>query len=71
MRRAYEVRSAIVHGAEPKSKYLIGLDGRGLDLREFANEAERLIRVMLRQAVLREARGEPVAGDWEARLFPR
>jgi hypothetical protein len=68
IKRAYDVRSAIIHGGEPRPRDLKGLDGMPVDLGTFAAQVEDVIRALLRQAMVRINRGALVC-DWESGVF--
>jgi hypothetical protein len=63
-RRAYDVRSTIVHGSSPVSKDFIALDGSTTTLGGFSLVMEQLMRRALHKAV--ELGQRP---DWEGLLF--
>lgn len=69
MRRAYNARSAIVHGGTPRKRDLVGLQGEDLGLDGFALDLEKVVRALLREVIEHEARGHRWESDWEMRVF--
>jgi hypothetical protein len=69
MRRAYGVRSAIVHGGTPRKRDLVGLQGEEVTLDRFALDLETIMRALLREVIEHEARGHRWESDWETRVF--
>jgi hypothetical protein len=69
MRRAYDVRSSIVHGGTPKNTRLP--ENPGADLTVFTNVIENLMRLGLRKALSMRVHGRNLrqAGYWDALLL--
>jgi hypothetical protein len=64
MRNTYDVRSAIVHGGQPRPGLLRDFDGSALSVTEFADATENLIRLALHKAVEHPQPGGPLV-DWD------
>ena len=71
MRRAYDARSAIVHGGSPKDTRLS--ENRTADLATFTNAIEELVRLGLRKALSMREQGSNLrkAGYWDALLLSK
>lgn len=70
LRRAYDARSAIVHGGEARRAALP--DAPDADLNGFVAAVEEILRLALRRAIFLSAAGEAgfgTAGYWEQLLF--
>ncbi len=69
MRRAYDVRSAVVHGGSPKDTRLP--DNQAADLSTFTDAIEDLVRLALRKALAMGEAAEKLrqSGYWESQLF--
>src|SRR5262249_13453507 len=71
MQRAYDARSAIVHGAgTPKLTKLKGPKGEMLSLHDFTELTGTLMREALRKAILSSNERGQLAVDWDALIFP-
>jgi hypothetical protein len=70
LRRAYDVRSAIVHGGAPPTELLKDARGNAVELSAFADEVEELARSALRKAVGQVASGGSWPPEWDSLLFP-
>jgi len=65
MKKAYHVRSIIVHGKEPKRRDL-ALPKRGqVTFPEFVHETRELLRLSLKKAIRMAAANDPAFGHWE------
>lgn len=71
MRRAYEARSAIVHGGgEPDRDLLKSPADAPLSLQDFVKVTEHLVRMALKKAIdMADATGSPLI-DWDALIIP-
>jgi hypothetical protein len=69
IKRAYDVRSAIVHGGEPAKKHLRGVAGDQLDLAAFADEVERVTRAILVGSVEVVMEGREPFQKWQESVF--
>lgn len=69
MRRAYDIRSSIVHGGSPKATGLPNNDAA--DLLQFVDGIEELVRLALRKAIGMQERGAQLRKSefWEAMLL--
>lgn len=70
MQNAYDVRSSIVHGSDPrlpKKK-----DGSTFTLEEFCGEIEKYLRVSIKKAISKAATAEDKSNaiDWKSIIFP-
>lgn len=70
MRNAYAARSSIVHGGDLDSKTLKDFDGAPLEVGDFADRVEEVLRQALKQAIAASAAGGVFPPDWDALLFP-
>ena len=70
MQKAYDVRSAIVHGTTPKLPK--NKDGRTLSLKEFCAEIENILRISMKKALSLTANQENSTHDieWDSFIFP-
>jgi hypothetical protein len=69
MKRAYDVRSAIVHGNSPKPKHLKNLANEDVDLQTFADIAMEIVRVLLRQVIDTIGATGSFSVEWERLLL--
>jgi hypothetical protein len=69
VKRAYDVRSSIVHGGAPRQRDLRNISGEGVELQAFADEAMDVVRDLLRQVTEEIEETGELAVDWEARLL--
>jgi hypothetical protein len=67
MKSAYAVRSKIVHGDEPRPKDL-KVKGMQVQLAEFVQATEEVVRQGLREALNRVAAWPP---DWDGMTLPK
>jgi hypothetical protein len=69
MRRAYDVRSAIVHGGSPEDTGLP--DNRSADLGTFIDAIEDLVRLGLRKALCMKRDGKKIRQSdyWDTLVF--
>jgi hypothetical protein len=69
MRRAYDVRSAIVHGGSPENTHLP--DNQSADLRTFIDAVEDVVRLGLRKALSMKQDGKNFSQSdfWDTLLF--
>jgi len=71
MQRAYDARSAIVHGVgTPKPRNLKGPKGETLNLHDFTELIGAFMREALRKAVFSTNQQGQLAIDWDALIFP-
>jgi hypothetical protein len=64
LRRAYHVRSAIVHGGKPENVSLPA--GQGVTLRDFTFLLKDIVRTLLRKSIILTVRGEADTGSGSA-----
>ena len=69
VKRAYDVRSTIVHGGVPKPQLLKDLVGETVGLQEFADVAAEVIRIVLRRVVEIVEEDGSFSVDWELQLL--
>lgn len=71
MRRAYDARSSVAHGAgSPDQKTLRSPGGTPLTLDEFRQVTEDIIRQALRRAIAVAKPDGALSVDWDALIFP-
>ena len=71
MRRAYDARSAVVHGAGvPDPKDLESPAGEALSIHGFTEITETLMRAALLKAIPIGRPGGRLGVDWDALIFP-
>jgi hypothetical protein len=70
MRKAYDVRSGVVHGGELAEGDLRGLTGAPVPVNEFAADLEAVVRDGLQKAVRLQASGDGFPPVWDDLLFP-
>lgn len=70
MQKAYDVRSSIVHGSNPKLPKK--MDGSTYTLEEFCEDIERYLRVSIKKAISKAAavNDKSNAIDWKSTIFP-
>jgi hypothetical protein len=66
LRRGYDVRSAVSHGAAPSNDHLRSATGEPVTLDEFVEEIEELVRQAVRKAIQAVGAGEGWPPDWDA-----
>jgi hypothetical protein len=66
LRRGYDVRSAVAHGAAPTTAHLKSPTDEALMLAEFVDGIEELVRLAVRKAVEAVGAGKPWPPDWDA-----
>jgi Apea-like HEPN len=69
VKRAYDVRSTIVHGGTPEKKDLKNVAGEKVELQAFADEATEIVRRLLRQVTEEIEDTGRFAVDWEVQLL--
>ncbi len=70
MKKAYDARSAIVHGGgDPPAKLLTNPAGEPLSFQAFVESVEALIRLTLRKTIS-DYRGAKHIADWEGLIIP-
>jgi hypothetical protein len=69
VKRAYDVRSIIVHGGAPRPRDLKNIAGGAVDLQVFADEALKVVRRLLRQVTEKVDESGEFAVDWEVQLL--
>jgi hypothetical protein len=67
--RAYDARSAVAHGKQPRASTLRLKDGTKVDIEAFANETEALIRDAMKYAIDFVAAGGTWPPDWDAKIL--
>jgi hypothetical protein len=70
MKHAYDVRSTVVHGGALGRTSLKNLDGDVVEIGEFADVLEEIVRRSIKEVVRLVATGEVFPPDWDALLFP-
>ena len=70
MQKAYDVRSSIVHGSNPKLPNK--MDGSAYTLEEFCGDIERYLRVSIKKAISKAAAAKDKSNaiDWKSIIFP-
>jgi hypothetical protein len=70
MQKAYDVRSSIVHGSNPKLPNK--RDGSAYTLEEFCGDIERYLRVSIKKAISKTAAAKDKSNaiDWKSIIFP-
>jgi hypothetical protein len=69
MKRAYGVRSSIVHGGTLREKTLVLPKIGKVKLQNFVEETNRLLRLSLKKAIRMAATSDPAFGQWEQPIF--
>lgn len=71
MKRAYDARSAIIHGAsKPESRLLKSLKEEPISLEEFTKLTEGLLRTALQKAIGLAGAGSGFQVDWDTLIIP-
>ena len=70
MKKAYDVRSAIVHGSHPNLPNK--MDGSTYTLYEFCDDIEKYLRISMKKAIdqTASAKDKSSAIDWDSIIFP-
>jgi hypothetical protein len=69
MRRAYDVRSAIIHGGTPDPKVLRNLADEHATVEALADDLEDVLRRAVQAAIRALVRGHPFPPEWERLVF--
>ncbi len=70
MKKAYDVRSKIVHGGNSKKEIISPKLGK-VPFPEFVNETRQLLRISLKKAIRMAAVNDPAFGRWENPLWDK
>jgi hypothetical protein len=69
MRKAYDVRSTIVHGSDVRVRDIPTVSGGEPTVESFADDLEEILRRSLKVALTRVATGEGFQPNWDELLF--